>query len=380
MPAPIEEPREGADLVGYARGELGIGEDVRMISQALSLVGVPHAAINVPPDPSVRVEDRRLDDRLTDRPSHRAVVFAMTGTETVRVMAMRGFAETQGRYLIGHWPWELPSWPARWEGAYDLVDEIWTISRYVQDAFADRAPVPVVVMPPAVALPADYRRWVRADFNLPETAFLFHFSFDFLSYPHRKNPWACVEAFQRAFPLRSEPVGLVVKSMRGEKSKQAWRRLREISQNDRRIILIDRTMSRSEIIGLMACTDAYLSLHRAEGFGRGLAEAMLLGRPVIATDHSGSTDFITEQTGFPVSYRLVPIRRGQYPGGEGQRWADPSLDHAAEQMRRVYEDADTAVQRARSGQRFASELFSPEAAGARYRDRLMALGLVADGR
>ncbi|MEQ9330038.1 glycosyltransferase [Thalassobaculum sp.] len=376
-----DEAATGVDLFGYTRGELGIGEDVRMLARALATTGVPHAAIDVRPDPSVRQDDRRLDGILAEQPCHRAVVFAMTGVETVRVVATRGFAELRGRYVIGHWPWELPVWPGRWDGAYDLVDEIWTISRFTHDAFAGRAPVPVVIMPPAVELPADHGRWHRSDFGLPENAFLFHFSFDFLSYPHRKNPWACVEAFRRAFPSRREPVGLVVKTMRAEHGSVAWRRLRRAAAEDPRIVLLDRTLSRSETIGLMASTDAYLSLHRAEGFGRGLAEAMLAGLPVIATGYSGTTDFVTEATGFPVDYRLVAVRPGQYPGGEKQHWADPDIDHAAARLRQVYEDADNTRLIAEAGRRHAEQAFSPLAAGARYRERLASLGLLdPDGR
>jgi len=374
-----DDAEAGVDLFGYARGELGIGEDVRMLARSLAEVGIVRSAIDVRPDPSVRQEDRRLDDLLADRPRHRAVVFAMTGVETVRIAATRGVEELRGRYLIGHWPWELPVWPRRWEGAYDLVDEIWTISRYTHDAYAGHAPVPVLVMPPAVELPPDHRRWRRADFGLAENAFLFHFSFDFLSYPHRKNPWACIAAFQRAFPSRGEPVGLVVKTMRADQRSPAWRRLLKACGDDPRIVLIDRTMARGEIIGLMGCTDAFVSLHRAEGFGRGLAEAMLLGRPVIATGWSGSADFVTAETGFPVDYRLTAVRAGQYPGGEGQRWAEPSVDHAAAQMRRIYEDADGTRRIAEAGRRHAEHTFSPAAAGARYRDRLRALGLIDGG-
>lgn len=375
-PAAAEPPRPGVDLVGYTRGELGIGEDVRTIACALDLAGVGHSAIDIRPDPSVRQDDRRLEHALVDRPVHRATVFAMTGVETVRVIATRGLAELRDRYVIGHWPWELPVWPRAWEGAYDLVDEIWTTTCYTRDAYVGRAPVPVVVMPPAVELPAGYRRWHRSDFGLPERAFLFHFSFDFLSYPHRKNPWACLEAFNRAFPSAAEPVGLVVKTMRADRTSPAWRRLVALAARDARIILIDRTMDRAETIGLMAATDAFLSLHRAEGFGRGLAEAMLLGLPVIATGYSGTTDFLTAQTGFPVDYRLVPVRKGQYPGSAGQHWADPSVDHAAAEMRRVYDDPALAATVAAAGRAHAESVFAPAAAGRRYRARLEALGLL----
>ena len=333
---------EGIDLFGYTRGELGIGEDVRMLSRALASAGVPHAAIDVKPDPIVRQADQTLEARLVERPEHRAAIFAMTGVETVRVIATRGLNELRDRYIIGNWPWELPRWPARWAESYDLVDEIWAPSQFIHDAFAESTPVPVLHMPYPVEIPKEYRRWRRQDFGLPESRFLFHFSFDFLSYPHRKNPWACINAFQRAFDTGREPVGLVVKTMRAHRRSPAWRRLQAMALDDPRIVLINQTMSRDQVIGLMAVTDAYVSLHRSEGFGRGMAEAMLLERPVIATNYSGNTDFLSRETGFPVDFRMVSVRPGHYPGAKGQHWADADVEHASQQMRRVFEDGETA--------------------------------------
>ena len=374
--AEAAEHVSGVDLFGYARGELGIGEDVRMLCQALDAHQIPHSVIDIRADPSIPQQDMSLEARLTDKPRHSAVVFAMTGLETARVVATRGFSESRGRYIIGNWPWELPKWPDQWAEAYDFVDEIWAPTRFIQDAFLADAPVPVLHMPYPVVLPAGYRRWRRSDFELPETRFLFHFSFDFLSYPHRKNPWACVEAFQRAFPPGDDGVGLVVKTMRAATNSTAWHRLRALASKDRRIVLINGTMSRDRTIGLMAVTDAYVSLHRSEGFGRGMAEAMLLERPVIATNFSGNTEFLTSETGFPVDYRLISVRAGQYPGGRGQRWADPDIDHAASMMRVVHGDPEAARTRAAAGRRFIETTYSPKTTGARYRSRLEALGLV----
>src|SRR3546814_13138721 len=110
-------------------------------------------------------------------------------------------------------------------------------------------------MPPAVDSPAHGCGLCTA-FGLPEQAFRFHVNFSFLSYPHRKNPWACLEAFARAFPAAAEPVGLVVKTMRADRRSPAWRRLRSLAERDPRIVLIDRTMHRDETLGLMVVTDA----------------------------------------------------------------------------------------------------------------------------
>ncbi|MDA9975554.1 hypothetical protein N9F34_01815, partial [Alphaproteobacteria bacterium] len=156
---PGEDLWGGVDLFGYTKGELGIGEDVRMLSEALVSAGVPHGAVDVKADGAVPQSDRSLDSRLQDKPRRRAVIFAMTGVETVRVITTRGFSELRDRYVIGNWPWELPHWPDRWSESYDFVDEIWAPSRFIHGAFAHRAPVPVLFMPYPVSIPEEHRQW-----------------------------------------------------------------------------------------------------------------------------------------------------------------------------------------------------------------------------
>ncbi len=141
----------------------------------------------------------------------------------------------------------------------------------------------------------------------------FLYIFDFNSYLARKNPHAAIQAFLSAFPLGTEPVGLVLKTMNSNPDNPKWRNFKKLCQQDERITLIEKTLDREIVLGLVNACDAYLSLHRSEGFGRTLAEAMLMGKPVIATDFSGNADFIHAPLAYPVRWKKKKVKSGEYP-------------------------------------------------------------------
>ena len=121
--------------------------------------------------------------------------------------------------------------------------------------------------------------------------------------------------------------------------------------NDARIHVIHRSLPYNDMASLIRAADVYFSLHRSEGFGMGMAEAMSFGRIVIGTNFSGNTDFLTEETGFPVPYKLRPVEPHEYPWNtEPQVWAEPDLNEAARILRQVFETPDLALKRAKAGQ------------------------------
>jgi glycosyltransferase involved in cell wall biosynthesis len=203
---------------------------------------------------------------------------------------------------------------------------------------------------------------VRADFGLEGGDFIFLCSFDFNSYLARKNPLAAIEAFRRAFADRRPNVKLLIKSSNGHRHTENLRALLNAIGDDDRIIVRDEIIDRGDLGALQRCSDAYVSLHRAEGFGLGMAECMRLGKPVIATGWSGNVDFMTSVNSCLVNYRLVPVGEGEYPHYAGQYWAEPNVDHAAELMRRLVDDPEFA---ASIGTRAAQDIrtrLSPHAA------------------
>jgi len=360
----------GVNLIGHARGRLGVGEDVRMAARALASVGVPFVVRDVEVGKEVESDDE-MADALSEAAPYRFTMFVTTGMETVRAVRQLDQSLLQGRLSVGFWPWELPEFPVLWHHAYRLVDEVWASSRYTHDAYARSVPVPLRHMPMAVTVePSEGRQ--RADFALPEGRFLFIFTYDALSRDARKNPLACLAAFDRAFPQGDEPVGLVVKGHRADKSP-AWEALAARAVRDPRLFLFDRSLSRGALLDLYRACDCFVSLHRAEGFGRNIAECMALGKPVVVTAHSGNMDFTRSDTAALVPAALREVRPGEYPYAAGQIWAEPDVGAAAAQLRRVFADSPWRGQIATSGAARIAQSYAPEVVGRAWHAGLEAL-------
>jgi len=286
--------------------------------------------------------------------------------ESRMVRAFRG-----GRYRIGSWWWELPDLPDAWREAFAVLDELWVGSRFIYDAVARVSPVPVTYVPPVVeppqVPPADL-----AEFGVPAGEMTVLVMFDYRSVWQRKNPDGALEAFRRAFHA-GERVRLVLKTINGEDYPEAVARLRDAIGGDERVSLVDRFLRRDEVYGLIRACDVYLSLHRSEGFGLTIAEAMAYGRPVVVTDWSGNVDFTTPANSFLVDAPLRELTEDFAPYQRGSHWAEPDLDHAAAQLRRIYADPARAAARAARGRFDVCRQFSTVRVARIVADRLAAI-------
>lgn len=359
----------GVNLVGFAFGELGIGEDLRMAAQACSAAGIPFKVFNINPGRHLRQADRLVASHVVERAQdlpYGTNVFCLTGFDTLRAYAEQGPALFAGRHNIGWWPWELPVWPGRWRAAFSVVDEVWAATTFTQKMFTAATDKPVTLMPLPVSV-SRMKRTSRKALGLPARRFLFLYVFDFNSYLARKNPHAVIDAFQRAFPPgEDDTVGLVLKTMNSRGDNPAWAEFVQRCEADARITLLQKTLDRGVVLGLVNACDAYVSLHRSEGFGRTLAEAMLLGKPVVGTGFSGNADFLTRDTGYPVKWHRRPVAVGEYPFVEDDDrawWAEPDIDHAARQMRRARSAAGSEWAMQLPEQ--VHDLFAPEVIGER---------------
>ena len=210
---------------------------------------------------------------------------------------------------------------------------------------------------------------------MPEQAFAFFFAFDLLSYVERKNPHALLRAFREAFPYRGvgANVCLVIKTLNGDRADAPGKALLAELRQEPGVVLIDQLLSREQSLQLMGCCDAVVSLHRSEGLGLLVAEAMQLGLPVVATDYSATTELVSPSTGWPVACKLVPVPEGAYPYHQGQVWAEPDVVHAAWQMRQVYLHRAEAARRASHARARLEAEFGADATAQRLRRRLAAL-------
>ncbi len=357
-------------LTGYWAAPSGRGEDLRGSVFALDAIGfsdyvvidLEHRLIMGPGD-VVLPAGTRIEAGVNIVHTN-----ADTAAEDARVLRQLGVA---ARKSIGFWAWELEWLPDYWRHAYSYYDEIWAATRYAEAAFNRDAVRPVSLVPMAVMEPKISIDTSRAPLGLPEEATVFVFIFDFRSYAARKNPEAVIRAFLSAFPDGDEAVYLLIKTSGAVAMPADAARLRELA-NDRRIELRDALLDRPQILGLIGAADAFVSLHRAEGFGRGPAEAMLLGVPVIVTNYSGPADYVTDDNALPVDYELTNVLETEYPGVTGQRWAEACVGMAAQHMRWVHENPAAARAIGKRGHDQIRHMYNPRAVG---QSMLRALGL-----
>jgi glycosyltransferase involved in cell wall biosynthesis len=354
----------GVNVAGYLNTESGMGEAARLSIRSLEAAKIPLALNNVPS--RLRMRDS-THAQFTDANPHPFNLVHLNADNMEWFAQSRGRRYFQDRYTIGYWFWELAEFRRDWLPAFNHVDEVWTASEFVRAAVAEHASVPVVCMPLPVVAPGP-STLTRAYFGLPPDTFVFLFTFDASSQMERKNPVGLVRAFQRAFAEQRD-VLLVLKFTNTEYDGPGMNRLRAAAGSSN-VVFLEGYITRDELGGLMHAADCYASLHRSEGFGLTIAEAMALGKPVIATRYSGNADFMTEANSYAVDYRLVEIDRDQGPYLRGYSWAEPDLDHAAALMREVVEDRSAAAARACQGAVDIQTWRAPARTGARVRARL----------
>lgn len=392
--APAGQRPWGVNLVGYVHGQLGIGEDVRMAAHALQAAGVPFAMVNFKPGHDIPQNDLSLAQHVVDEGPYAINIFCLTAMEHGRFYAERGRRQLQGRYNIGYWPWELSLWPQEWQQLVHLVDEVWVSTRHTQQAVApfcaaQTPPIPLQLMPMAVTVTGTpphgqalqaHRRTTRQRLGLPDGACLFCFSFDLNSSIHRKNPQAVVKAFLRAFEgpqWGAAQVGLVIKVHPPKQPHKEWNALKALAQQDPRFHIVEQTLPRDELLALYQACDCFVSLHRAEGFGRGIAEALQLGLRVITTGYSGNVDFCQHPDLAPrvhlVRHRLVKVKPGQYPYPDQQVWANADTGHAARCMQAVAQTVAVAEGQLLPVPPGGWPVFSEAEVGQRYKARLASL-------
>jgi glycosyltransferase involved in cell wall biosynthesis len=364
----------GVEYVGFARAESGLGENLRALVRATQTTSIPVSVSDVDIDSGIRNADSSVTS-LIDVARYRTRVICVNPDLLGEAFRDDGFSRAKHAYRVGFWFWELEKLPKTWIDAAQLVDEIWVATRFVADAVRrDVLDRPVHKVRTPVQKPTLSREYKRSEFGLREDACLFMFSFAYGSFATRKNPEAAVRAFRIAFPKGSEEVQLVIKSSQSELFPELKKRLHALANGDKRIVFLDTYLSRDAVYGLQSCCDAYVSLHRSEGLGLGLAECMAQAKPVIATNYSGNCEFMNSHNSLLVDYRLIPVREGEYPDWKNQVWADADVEHAATHMRRIFDDREFATRLGQQAATHMADFFSYDSIGEMIEARLNGIG------
>jgi len=361
----IAETR-AVNVAGYFRAELGLGVAARSILSALDAAAIPFNTI------SFSATENRQDHPFLERR-------ARTDAADINILCVNPdqlpvFAEQtgpelrQGRYTIGLWFWEVEDFPKLFHGAFNYVDEIWVASDFMRQIFLKVSPKPVFKYVLPVLPPQIDRSLSRSSLGLPDK-FIFLFSFDLLSVLERKNPLGLIRAFVRAFPS-TDKVALVIKTINGDKRCLEMEKLRYAARGRPDIILMDGYLSAIENSTLTELSDCYVSLHRSEGFGLTMAEAMALGKPVIATGYSGNLEFMTSDNSYLCPARPSKVGPEQEPYLAGSNWSEPDVHAAADLLAHVYTQPEEAKARGRRGAESIRTFHSAAAGGAAIAERL----------
>jgi len=356
----------GVNLVGYLYAELGVGESARLTAAALRASDVPVATVST----KRTLSRQQVDFRVDNVARYDTIVMGVNADQVDVIQHDLGKSFMADRYVIGQWYWELETFPVKMLPAFKFVDEVWAATKFICDAVSKVAPAGVTVthMPIPLATPVIDPSLTRADLGLPE-GFMFLFAWDMLSVIERKNPQGIVAAYMEAFGP-SDGALLVLKTMHGRMSLQPLEALRWSCRDRPDIIIIDEVFDQVRAGSLTNVCDCYVSLHRSEGLGLTMAEAMLLEKPVIATGYSGNLDFTTADVAHLVRWQPTTVPKGVGGYRFGSPWADPDLGHAAELMRAVFDDRDAAHQLGVAARSKLLATHSFEQCGAAMRARL----------
>ncbi len=366
----------GVNLIGYTRAEMGIGEGARSDARALDAANEPFGIICFTSGNPSRMTDLSWQHKEIDNAPYDVTLLHINPDHALQAITELPSSHFDGHYSIGYWAWELPEIPADWEKTFKHFDEIWVPSNFVQDAVAMKSPVPVVRIPHAIEVKLD-ASLTRATFGLPEEPFLFLVMFDTYSRQERKNPYGAIEAFRNAFAADDMSARLVVKV--NNATPDALRAIRERAGSHQNVLLLEKVYSRAEVNAIIANCDCYVSLHRSEGFGFGPAEAMALGKAVMATQWSGNVDYMRPDNCVGINYQLVTIEQDYGPYKKGQVWAEPDIKQAAQAMQQLAGNRGWALQLGQKGKETIENEFSPAAVGVMMRKRLAAIRqLLAD--
>lgn len=328
----------GANLIGYFSGQFGLAESARAYAKALIDSGCPVSLHEADVEVPHSMDDRTMRSLMGGGERHGVDIVFVNPDHFASAVERMPDGPHRPR-IVGFWFWELAEVPRQWLPAIEAVDEVMVATEFVADAFRAATDKPVTTINYPLQVPVS-SSLVRSDFGIPEDVYAFLCTFDFNSAIERKNPLAVVRAFRAAFTPGRDDVFLMIKSTNGVRQPDQLRRLLDEIGDDPRIHLRDDVIETHHLHALQRACDAYVSLHRAEGLGLGMAESMRIGKPVVATGWSGNMAFMNERNSLLVDYTLTQVEAGQYPNATGMLWAEPDQDSAASLMRKLADDRE----------------------------------------
>ena len=371
---PLDPPKKyvpgkypyGINEYGFFREENGLGQGARMYARSIEAAGIPHRFLHLDFIDWLPQNETSFDDKLDQKPEYAVNLIHLNPDQWddgLRYFPQRNFDR---HYNIGVWLWELETLPRPWLKYLDFVDELWVPSEFIAGAARKETSKPVTVI--RYGMEVKRAELTRADFELPEDKFIALSMYDSHSYVHRKNPMAAIEAFTEAFAGNRDAV-LIVKINHPKEEETARLEVQMKEAGVQYRLILDR-MPREKLNALIASCDVFISLHRSEGFGLPVAEAMELGTATVATNWSSNAEFMDPDSACCVGYTLVPVGDRYQYAEEGQVWAEPDIHEAAAYLKKLYADPAYRKKTAAAGQEYIRQKLSVEKNGEMMKRRL----------
>ena len=333
--APGKKPY-GINVIGLVQAQMGLGQSCRLLADVLEASQIPYALYNFRlPASLMSAQEHGYDSRIREDLPYGINLIHINPDEMLLMYDRLPKNCWDDSYNIAFWLWELEEIPKSWEKYFPMLDEIWTPSEFISGNLRKVTDLPVKTMPYCVTAKTD-EKYDRDYFHLPKDRFLFLTMYDSNSTMERKNPMGAVNSFKKAFSPGDSRVGLVIKvnNAREEDLKILKEGLRDYDN----VYYITKTLEKDQVNTLIRDCDVFVSLHRAEGFGLVMAEAMLVGTPCIATNWSSNTEFMNDDVACMVDYSFTTLKEDYPPYKKGAVWADPDVDQAAGYMKKLLED------------------------------------------
>lgn len=347
---------DGINLIGLVRAEMGLGQSCRLLAAMIEHTKYPLSLYDFKLGSKLlRSEDHSYDQKISQDLKYNVNLIHINPDEMKLLYTRLSPQEWDKRYNIGFWLWELEEIPESWKTYFPMLDEIWTPSEFISRSLRKVTDLPVRTIPYCVKAPVK-DKYSRSYFGLPEDQFLFLAMYDSNSTRERKNPMGVIRAFKKAFSPEDKKVGLVLKVNNAR--DEDMQLLHQMMEGYENVYYITETMSKVQVNSLIKDVDVFVSLHRAEGFGLVMAEAMLNGTPSIATNWSSNTEFMNDDVACMVDYDFVTLEKDCPPYKAGAVWADPNKDTAAKYMKKLYEDPDFYNRKADAAKIYIKEKLS----------------------
>lgn len=336
LPFERSKYKDGINLIGNVKAETGLGQSCRLVANEIENSDYDFVIYNYNQLGSISENNKQWNHKISEELSYNINLIHINPHELGLAFTQLPKSFWDYRYNIGFWLWEIEEFPDEWIPCFHCLDEIWTPSEFISQSIRKKTQLPVITIPYCVEAQIQ-KKADRGYYNLPNDQFLFLTMYDHNSIVERKNPMAVIDAFRKAFDCHNTKVGLVIKISNATKSD--IKMIETAMEGYSNFYIMSDVLSKEDVNGLIETVDVLVSLHRAEGFGLVLAEAMLLGTPTIATNWSSNIEFMNSEVSCLVKYTMKVIEKDLGPFKKGNQWADPDVDDAADFMIKLYDDS-----------------------------------------